>query len=102
MAKGRGIKDVDPAVLKAMVAQAKMNTACLKAGELTQYCCACRSPVLQRWARPGRDLIDSRYKMLEDKWDGVAPGYHQSVRAIICEPCNRVYFDGEKWLGHVK
>lgn len=94
-----GINNIDQAVIKAMVTQAKLNLACLQEGTLKQYCCACRGEVLQRGARPGKDLQDSRWKLLEDKWDGRPEGHHAWIRAVICEPCNKVYFEKKKWTG---
>lgn len=98
-----GIGQVDSAVLKAMVTQGRLNIAAKADGAREVYCCACRSLVREPGAKAGKDLPNSRRKVLEDKWtstaDLSAKNWHKWVVVAICEPCNYAYFTPEGVAG---
>lgn len=103
-----GIGDVDSVVLKAMVAQGRMNQAAKEDGAFDTYCCACRGMIKTRGAKPGKDLQNSRAKLIEDKWTPIKTlrdnGWSKNVFCELCEVCNWDHFtpdgvNGIKWRG---
>ena len=109
--KGMGIGDVDQSVKHAIAAQAVLNFKTKLAGSLEVYCCACRQPLAKKAG--GKALVDYqnwRWKLVDLRWkftyDEIAAlclptTSNFFIAGAVCEPCNRTYFEHEKWMGKV-
>ena len=94
MNKPISISSIDPAVIQAMVAMARLNKKAREEGNLDLFCCACRQQLRgNKGGKPGRDFQDYRVKSLKDSKNG------EHVIGACCEKCNRELFEHSVWLG---
>lgn len=103
--KGVGIKDVDSAVKRAIVAQAELNEAAKKQGSLEMFCCCCRSQLRGKTGgKSGIDFQNYRLKYVDRLWKYTkaelsAASKPRYLIGAVCEPCNRKYFEKGVWKG---
>ena len=95
-------KDIDTSVLAQMPVTGRLNRKAFLLKEGRIRCTVCGTALTARGTKgkSGKDFQNYRIKYIQDL--NMNPSDPQSwVLCEICEPCNRIHFELDKWTGAV-